>query len=238
MTLITRLITKERVIFLADDKISYGETNIPSIYNAIKIVKHENCLIGQSGTNDFGPWVKSKSAPLGGGQYTVIETIQEYFKETNTKLVSKEALDKLMTNLVSTFEPFHNVNTAGNGNINIQLLISYLEPNNKLMHTKIEIRKSDNGYKSIMEDYKPIDSQFEVDINLDIYKEDFLKILHETSNIIYEKNLNSDILNNMDEKEIIEFGTILYKKYNSQYNNPTVGQFYMHGDLICKQANQ
>lgn len=82
MTLIVRLITQKRVIFLADGRISYGKTNIPILDNATKIVKLENCLIGQSGTNDFGPFDRSIK-PFGGGQLRVIDTIQKYFIETN-----------------------------------------------------------------------------------------------------------------------------------------------------------
>jgi len=35
----------------------------------------------------------------------------------------------------------------------------------------------------------------------------------------------------MDEGEIREFGVLLYEKFESEYKNPTVGPFFMYGDV-------
>lgn len=217
MTLITRLMTNQRTLLLADGRITQSAFPLPIIKSDSekKIINLNNGSIGLSGSAEFGDYiVGSPPEYKGKREFRVYEEIQTYLNENKINSLNRQTIENIGAILNAKINEFHNGKYFDSGPAPINLFITYFEK--KLYNVKLTIRKSGNRYIMEMSNVEddPIVDNFYFDINLPIEKDNFLVLLHETSKEIYGEDLSSKILNNMNEDEIKAFGLTLYEKFN------------------------
>jgi hypothetical protein len=230
MTLIVRFITKKRVIFLADGRITILTNPIPIIVreDAKKLFKCRNVIIGISGSIQYGHYIPKPGHPLGTTTGQIDEDLNNFFGMYNTDFTI-ETLEKLKEFFIGKFSIYHNDRLANNGNISVTFMISY-RINDQLEHSKLKIFKNEYGY-----DYEIFKIELEngilIDLNLDIDTEKFDKMVNYTCQKLFKSTLDADKVVSISNDEIKQFGNELFKDFAIEFKNPTVGLNFMNEQL-------
>ena len=232
MTLITRLITHNRTIFLADGRITFKSYPDPIVKtdSELKLIKISNGIIGLSGAADFGEYIPSlpgRPYTEGTRRFKVFDTLNGYVIKNNIKILNNQIIENIVQNLNDSINENHNGKYLDSGPPDINIFVSLRDIN--LFHFRILLNRSYNRYRFYITPFTEniINQNFDFDTNLEMEKVDFLNLLNEASNYVFQTDLNGDLLNIMSNSEIIEFGSCLYERYMSQFKNPTVGPLYM-----------
>lgn len=233
MTLITRLITNERTILFSDGrKIEYrGNSPIIISDQEKKIINLLNGSIGISGAADFGKFIPSGLPGIDGHrEFKVYDELQNYLLINEIDNLNANVLKNMANYLTGKINVYHE-GFLTSGPSDIDLFITFHE--GTFTHIRLKIWKENDKY--VWQDNNiEFDSDFDDFLfctNLYFKDNQFLSLLNVTALKIYCEELNSELINQMDEGEIREFGVLLYEKFETEYKNPTVGPFFMYGDV-------
>ncbi len=228
MTLITRLITNNRTIFLSDGRITSNYDCKIKTDTAQKLIKLSNGIIGLSGATEFGEWSQNESQKSEGKrEFKVFDNIKEHILSNNYTILNSLTAENIFQNLKDCINKNHSGINFSNGPRYINILISFkLE---KMNHSKVIVNRTAHNYHI---EYLPrsfdLDSQkFDFDTNLKTEKGIFLKLLNDASNHVFKKDLNDELINSMGNDDIKKIGIHLYRSYLAHFNNPKVGPFFM-----------
>jgi len=216
MTLITRLITKERVIFWADGYLTYNGFKGPYTTDVCKILEIRDLLIGVSGTIEYGEYKTKRN---------ILTTISTFLNDSEN--YDDTVQEKLFAYLIDDLRQ----NNKGR-RIDIGLLISYKQ-DDILKHYYINLLWTIIiDFPRTIDEITSIEDQFYFDTNFRNNEyQSFIDLIQKASYQIYGLDLNNDIINKMTDEEIDKFGKILYILFSKEYKNNSVGPFFMKASV-------
>lgn len=219
MTLITRLITKERVIFLTDGWVTQPGKKEPLIVDAPKLIKHKNVIIGVSGTVEYGEYHSKRN---------IVNTISEFINEFDN--YNSKLQDELIHYLMGVIEEKYNGHKIG-----VCLLISYIE-DKIIKNFSVTLSSSKIfGFQWSVEEIQVLENQFNWDINFRNRYPKFIELINKTSFQILNSEMTSNLINNMSSEEIDSFGNKLYESFENANRLETVGPFFMKEVLTINE---
>lgn len=236
MTLITRIITKDRTILFADGRITSRRIDKFDVITNTerKLIILPLAIIGISGAAEFGNWSPSSdNSPYSHGkrQFRVFNVISDYINDKKIESFDNQFILLLGNYLKDCVNAAHSGVYFASRPSDITLLVTIL--NERIQHFRVIIRRTHGPFTCEIFELPSIIENYDFDINQyeSINSHDFRELLDQVANEIFQTNLSEELINNMNDQNIIEFGTLLYEKFEIQYNNPTVGYLHMHADF-------
>lgn len=236
MTLITRIITKDRTITFADGRITSRKIDKFDVITNTerKLIILPQAIIGISGAAEFGNWSPSSdnsSYSHGKREFRVYDIISNYISNSKIESFDSEFIVSIGNYLKDCVNSAHSGVYFESRPSDITLLVTIL--NKRIQNFRVIIRKTHGPFTCEIFELSSDIKDYDFDINLYEYinNHDFRKLLDQVANEIFQTNLSEELINSMTDQNIIEFGTLLYEKFEIQYKNPTVGNLHMHADL-------
>jgi hypothetical protein len=236
MTLITRIITKDRTILFADGRITSRRIDKFDVITNTerKLIILPQAIIGISGAAEFGNWSPSSdNSPYSHGkrEFRVFNVISDYINDKKIQSFDNEIIVSIGDYLKDCINSAHSGKYFDSRPSDINLFITIKSDN--IQNFRLILRKTYHPFICEVLELPSDSNNFIFDLNLNdtIDKHDFLELLDQVSCDLFGTKLNEDIINTMTSQDLLDYGNLLYTKFESQYKNPTVGNLFMHADL-------